>query len=109
MWLVAYLPEAEKERDALPKLERSALASADVKLSAFGPRLGYPHTSAVRGAPGLRELRPRAGRSPYRALYRRVGGTFVVAAIGPEALADSRGFERAVRLALARLATVEEG
>ena len=50
------------------------------KLEAFGPQLGHPHTSAVRGAPRLRELRPRAGRSPWRALYRRVGDVFVIAA-----------------------------
>ncbi len=43
------------------------------KLGAYGPLLGYPHTSAVRGAEGLRELRPRAGRSAWRALYRQVG------------------------------------
>ncbi len=85
------------------------MINADAKLSAYGPRLGYPHTSAVRGARLLRELRPRAGRSPYRALYRRIGDTFVVAAVGPEAMTDPRGFDRAVRLALIRLETVEEG
>jgi len=44
----------------LPKAERAALINADAKLGAFGPRLGYPHTSAVRDAGKLRELRPRA-------------------------------------------------
>jgi hypothetical protein len=43
------------------------------------------------------------------ALYRQVGQVFVVAAIGPEAQADPRGFDRAVRRALERLAKVEEG
>lgn len=109
MWAVVYLPEAEKERIALPKRERNAMINADAKLGTFGPLLGYPHTSAVRGVgPALRELRPRAGRSPYRALYRRIGDAFVVAAVGPEAESDPKGFDRAVRRALARLATVEE-
>jgi hypothetical protein len=108
MWLVVYLPEARQERAALPSAERAALINADAKLSAFGPLLGYPHTSAVRGADKLRELRPRAGRSPWRALYRQVGEAFVVAAVGPEAQSDPRGFDRAVRRALERLATVEE-
>jgi hypothetical protein len=90
MWIVAYLPEAERERAALPKSERAALINADAKLGAYGPRLGYPHTSAVRGADKLRELRPRAGRSVWRALYRQVGEAFVVAAVGPEAQADPR-------------------
>jgi hypothetical protein len=32
----------------------------------------------------------------------------VIAAVGPEAEADKRGFDRAVRAALARLAELEE-
>jgi len=108
MWTVSYLPEAEQERVALPKAERAALINADAKLGVYGPRLGYPHTSAVRDADRLRELRPRAGRSAWRALYRQVGEVFVVAAVGPEAQSDPRGFERAVRQALQRLADLEE-
>ena len=87
MWDVVYLPEAESERLVLPKVERNALIHAVEKLEAFGPQLGYPHTSAVQGFTGLRELRPRAGRSPWRAL---------------------RGFARAARQAVARLAEIEE-
>jgi len=73
------------------------------KLEAFGPRLPFPHQSDVRDAPGLRELRPRAGRSPWRALYTRIQDEFVIAAIGPEAQVDGRGFRRAVRNALLRI------
>lgn len=108
MWEVLYLPEAESERLVLPKVERSALIHAIDKLEAFGPQLGYPHTSAVQGFTGLRELRPRAGRSPWRALYRRIGEVFVIAAVGPEAQNNQRGFERAARQAIARLAEIEE-
>src|SRR5580658_9567023 len=108
MWLVAYLPEAGQERAVLPNAERAALINADAKLGAFGPLLGYPHTSAVRGADRLRELRPRAGRSAWRALYRQVGEVFVVAAVGREAQSDPRGFDRAVRRALDRLENVAE-
>lgn len=83
------------------------MINADAKLAAFGPQLGYPHSSAVRGV-GLRELRPRGGRSAWRALYQRVGDVFVVAAVGPEAQVDPRRFQRACERALARLAEVEE-
>jgi hypothetical protein len=41
-------------------------------------------------------------------LYRQVGEVLVVAAVGPEAQSDPRGFERAVRRALQRLAELEE-
>lgn len=106
-WRVVYLPEAERERAALPKAEIAALINADAKLAALGPALGYPHSSAVRGATGLRELRPRGGRSPWRALYAQIGNQFVVAAIAPEAQVDHRAFDRACRLALQRLSEIE--
>jgi len=74
------------------------------KLEAFGPQLPYPHQSDVRGADDLRELRPRAGRSPWRAFYRRIGDDFIIAAVGPEAETNPTGFRRAVRSAESRLA-----
>lgn len=101
------MDDASDERLVLPANERNALLHAVDKLEAFGPQLGFPHTSAVQGFPGLRELRPGAGRSPWRALYRRVDDAFVIAAIGPEAQEDHRRFEKAARLAMARLAELE--
>jgi len=101
---VALFPEAEAELNTLPPSERPAMASALEKLDAFGDRLSFPHSSAVKGAGAtLRELRPRAGRSPWRAFYRRFGDVMVVAAIGPEATSDPRGFQRTVETALKRL------
>lgn len=74
VWTVTVLDQAAEEMSALPAKERTALVHAMDKLEAVGPQLGHPHTSAVRQASGeLRELRPRAGRSPWRALYGRVG------------------------------------
>ena len=102
-----FIDEAATKRMALPATERHALLHAVEKLEVFGPLLRFPHTSAVQGFAGLRELRPRAGRSPWRALYRRVDDAFVVAAIGPEAQEDHRRFEKAARLAMARLAELE--
>jgi len=102
---VWFLPEAEAERSALTPQERRALTAAVDKLVARGEQLGFPHTSAVQIAEEpLRELRPRAGHSRFRAFYRRVGTRMVIAGIGPEAAVDPRGFERAVRAATDRLA-----
>ncbi len=103
-----FIDEAAMERLSLPATERNALLHAVEKLEAFGPSLGFPHSSSVQGVPGLRELRPRAGRSPWRAMYQRVGDVFVIAAIGPEAQADHRRFAKAARLAMSRLAELEE-
>lgn len=101
--LVTVLKEARQELALLPTAERTAIENAIEKLSAVGDQLPFPHSSQVKGAERLRELRPRAGRSPWRALYRRVGDELVIAAIGPEATHDQAGFRRAVVLAERRL------
>ena len=101
-------PEAEGELRALPAAERAAMQHAFEKLEVYGDRLPFPHSSRVKGAPQLRELRPRAGRSPWRAFYRRVVGSLVIGAIGPEARVDPRGFGRAIGAAEARLARLEQ-
>ena len=103
-----YVPEAERERAALPANERHALYNAVAKLQTIGPALGYPHTSAVQSTPRLRELRPRGGRSPWRGLYRQVGERFVIAAVAPEAQHDPRRFKRACTAASRRLDELEE-
>jgi hypothetical protein len=109
VWQILYHDAAVEELGGLPVRERGAMLNAVEKLIALGPALPFPHQSNVRGAPeGLREVRPRSGRSPWRAFYRRVGDVLVIAAIGPEAEMDRRGFDRAVRTALARLQELEE-
>jgi hypothetical protein len=107
MWQVLYLPEAEVERGELPPSERAAVDHAVDKLQALGPSLPFPHSSRVQGQNDLRELRPRAGKSPWRPLYRQVGDPFVIAAVAPEAKKDRRGFDRACRAAVERLAKLE--
>jgi hypothetical protein len=102
------------DADAQEDIETAAVGGAPrgddrgAKLEAFGDQLGAPHSSQVKGShAGIRELRPRAGRSPWRVLYRRLGVTMVILAIGPEAEHDRRGFDRAVRLAEERLKEIE--
>ena len=103
-WRVVTHPDAEAELDAVPAADRVALTNAIEKLRVHGDRLGAPHSSSIRGVKEtLRELRPRSGRSRWRAFYRRVGDGFVIAAIGPEASVDTAGFRRAVSRALSRL------
>jgi hypothetical protein len=103
MWQVGWHKDADLELNKLPAPERVAMIHAADKLKALGPRLLYPHQSSIRGVQGLRELRPRGGRSRWRAFYQRQGDVFVIGAVGPEAEVDPRGFDRAIRDALARL------
>jgi hypothetical protein len=100
---VILIPEADAEFQALPEAERFAMAVPIAKLRTYGDQLPYPHSSRVQGAASLRELRPRAGRSPWRAFYRRIGAAMVIGAIGSEAQHDPRGFRRAVADAERRL------
>lgn len=105
---VVYHPEYEAEWRKLPPPERAALASAAEKLRADS-QLGFPHTSLVRGSvSGIRELRPRRGRSPWRGLYRRVGDAMVLLAVAPEAQVDQRGFGRALAEGERRLREIKE-
>jgi hypothetical protein len=101
---VVLCAEARQELRSLPQHERAAMYAAFDTLAEIGDRLAAPHSSAIQGVEAtLRELRPRAGRSPWRAFYRRIGTEIVVGAIGPEAQVDPRGFRRAVSAALGRL------
>lgn len=102
-------PQADVELNKVPAREGVAIVNALDKLRAAGPALGYPHTSRVRGAGDLREVRPRQGRCAWRVFYRQIGDALVVGSVGPEAQVDPKGFRRAIRSAETRLDEVEEG
>ncbi len=99
--------EAVVEFNSLGVRDRVAMRNALRKLEVAGDQLRFPHSSAVRAETRLRELRPLSGRSRWRAFYRRIGDTMVVAAFGPEAQIDPPGFARAVARAAERLADEE--
>ncbi|MFY1697333.1 MULTISPECIES: type II toxin-antitoxin system RelE/ParE family toxin [unclassified Solwaraspora] len=102
-WPVYYHPEAEAELRELRAAERVAIGHAVDKLVAIGPNLGYPHSSDIKTATNLRELRPRAGRSRWRALYRQVGNAYVIGAIAPEVSVNQRAFRKAIAVAEKRI------
>ncbi|MGH9087334.1 MAG: type II toxin-antitoxin system RelE/ParE family toxin [Acidimicrobiales bacterium] len=105
--LVLFHEDALAERERLQPQDRQAFARAVEKLSVLGQQLPFPHQSAVQGSGGLRELRPRSGRSRWRGIYARVGDSFVVLAVVPEAGVDRRGFDRGIAAARRRLQEVE--
>ncbi len=112
VWRVAWHPKALDEKNAIEDVaERVAIAHVIEKLEVDGPALSSPHQSGVMGeeGSGLRELRPRRGRSRWRPLYRRAEeALFAILAIGPEAEIDKAGYAKAVRLAKQRLKRLEK-
>lgn len=87
----------------MPVGELAAVQHAIQKLEAEGDHLRFPHSSQVQGAARIRELRPRAGRSRWRAFYRRIANIMVIGSIGPDAKVDKAAFEAAVVSAEERL------
>jgi phage-related protein len=64
---------------------RRAIFNAIDKLEALGEQLAPPHMKPLggEGAAGLRELRPRQGRSDWRPVYTRIGErAYVILAVG---------------------------
>lgn len=112
-WDVKWHPKAREEKRSIENAkERVAIAHVIEKLQIDGPALQSPHQSAVMGedGSGLRELRPRRGRSRWRPIYRRIEeGLFAILSIGPEAEIDRASYDRAVRTAKQRLARLEKG
>ncbi len=92
--------------------EYRAAERAISRLLRFDDALGFPHSSGVRSSAvrGLRELRPRQGRSRWRPLYVITAGGIQLAALAPEATRDPVGYRRAVDRAAQRLSemTAEE-
>jgi len=72
-----------------------------------GRRAGHGPRATGHGN-NVRELRPQAGKSPWRPLYRSVGARFIISAIGPEAKKDRRGFDKACQRAIDRLTKLED-
>jgi len=104
--LVNFHEDAAAELLVIDIADQNAVAHAVEKLRALGSALPFPHQSAIRAASPLRELRPKAGRCRWRAIYAQAGDGFVILAVVPEAQVDRRGFDAGVARASKRLLEV---
>jgi hypothetical protein len=81
-YTVIYDPDAVDEFVTVVKSKEGhrAIINAVLKPRELGERLEPPHMKPLQGAgaSGLRELRPRQGRSDWRAIYRRAGSIYVI-------------------------------
>ncbi len=82
---VVYDPDAVAELATAVKAkeDRAAIFNAVDKLRQLGEDLVPPHMKPLKGpgASGLRELRPRQGRSDWRPIYTRRADVYVILAI----------------------------
>ncbi len=80
---VIYDPDAVAEfvTAVKSKEEQKGIINAVLKLRELGERLEPPHMKPLQGAAGLRELRPKQGRSDWRAVYCRCGVIYVIVAV----------------------------
>ncbi len=115
---------AKAERSAAVRsltLVYPSLPAVDVLACGTGPQVQQQSDGRRRAEADERQTvgaERRLRRDPRRGAQRRPKGTgrstggwgevFVIAAIGPEAQADKRGFGRAVATAQARLELIEE-
>lgn len=98
-YLVTYDQEAVWEiRQVKGASDQKALRTAVGKLAERGPDVGPATMKLLKGAPGLFELRPGAGDSPFRLLVARRGSHFVILA-----LAHKKNFGRGLAKAQIRL------
>lgn len=81
-WPVVYYRASDRSEpvdqaiDGLPPKVQAAIDNQIDRLGLFGPNLGFPYTSQIRGE--LRELRCHFGDDLYRILYRRSRNLFVL-------------------------------
>jgi hypothetical protein len=78
----------------LPARHQAKVRQVIERLELFGPRLGFPDSSAVKGT-SFRELRTRFAGQQYRVLYIQDGRRFVLF-VGFHKTSD-RDLDRAIR------------
>ena len=97
---VAYTDEFKAWFDSLEQDEQDRLYRSVGLPEAMGVNLGFPYTSAIRGASfALRELRTQSEGDPLRTFYAFDPARQAVLLIGGDKTADDRFYERMVPLA----------
>lgn len=81
-YLVTYDQEAAWEINGVKGAsDRDSLQRVVDRLARMGPEMGPANMKLLRGAPGILELRPRAGDSAFRLLAVRAGPHYVILAV----------------------------
>lgn len=100
-WEVEFTTEFGEWWATLDGSAQDAVARVVGLLESEGPSLGFPFSSAIRGAStgGLRELRVQSRGRPLRVLYAFDPRRVAVLLLGGDKTGDARWYARAVRQA----------
>lgn len=100
-WDVEYTDEFEGWWDSLNEAEHEGILASVGLLEEYGPSLGYPHSSGIKGARTghLRELRIQHDGRPYRVFYAFNPLRTALMLIGGDKTGDDRFYERMVPIA----------
>jgi hypothetical protein len=101
MWEVEYTDEFGKWWDTLNKTEQIDAAAYVALLEQYGPQLGYPHSSGIKGSryAHLRELRIQHHGEPYRILYAFDPRRIAILLIGGKKTGNDRWYEKFIAIA----------
>ena len=100
-WDVEYTDEFEAWWESLHEAEQDSIDVIVGLLEQFGPQLGFPHSSQIKGAAHgqLRELRVQHQGAPYRILYAFDPRRTALLLLGGNKQGDDRWYETFVPLA----------
>lgn len=100
-WDVEGTDDFEAWFDDLTEDERESVIKVVDRLQAWGPNLGFPHSSDVRSSrhSNMRELRIQHAGRPYRVLYAFDPRRTAILLLGGDKTGDSRWYERNVPIA----------
>lgn len=100
-WSVEYTDEFNVWWETLTRSEQRSIAVGVGLLMEDGPRLGYPHTSGVKGSrhSRMRELRVQSGGSPFRIFYAFDPRRSAILLIGGDKTGDEQFYRTYVPIA----------
>lgn len=95
-WEVEFTNEFEGWWNYLDEDEQASISASVELLEEYGPRLGFPHSSQIKGAEysHLRELRVQHDGEPYRILYAFDPRRVALLLIGGNKGGDDRWYDR---------------
>ena len=100
-WEVEFTDEFNEWWETLTLTQQKDVAHSVNLLAEFGPALGFPHSSQIKGSchNAMRELRTQSGGRPLRTLYAFDPKRTAILLIGGDKTGDDGWYERMVPIA----------